>query len=223
MFPQKVELLLSLPKSFYFCLRSMPLGQAVKLPVIVSRKTAFRSLRGRVLLGKTPRFGMVRIGFGGSGTAWHLPCSIENNGTMQFDGTVRIGGGTQLCTVCESSTLRFGRGTVVTGESHIAAKKRIVIGADCAVSWDTQIMDTDFHTVVSDGQVVNPDEEIIIGDHVWICSRAAVLKGSVIPSHTIIALGAVISGKLSEENTCITGLPVRVLKHHCSWGPPGKE
>lgn len=63
-----------------------------------------------------------------------------------------------------------------TGESHIVASEKISIGSDSIVSWNTQILDTDFHKIYVNGCVTNENEEIIIGNHVWIASGVTILK-----------------------------------------------
>ena len=160
---------------------------------------------------------MIRIGFGGSGTALHKPCSIENNGLMILGNHVNFGGGVQICTALSSSVISIGDESTFTGESHIVAKKRIEIGCDCIVSWDTQIMDTDYHDIVQDGRVINKDQSISVGDHVWICSRSCILKGSKIAEGTIVSAGAIIQGNIVEKNTVITGMPVRIMRRGCYW------
>ena len=52
----------ALPKSIYVNFRLLPPHQAIKLPIMVSRKTKLRSLSGKAHL----KTGIVRIGFGGT-------------------------------------------------------------------------------------------------------------------------------------------------------------
>lgn len=178
---EKLEKVLSIPKSLYFCLRSMPCKTAFKLPIIVSYRTKLKSLKGKVICsGKR-----VRIGFGGSGTAVHKPCSIENNGIIYLGNQVNFGGGCQICTVNNDSELRIGNNTSFMAECHVVAKKNIVIGNDCLISWDTQIMDSDLHNIFSEGKIINDDDAIVVEDHVWICSKAILLKGTYISKGTL--------------------------------------
>lgn len=216
---RRVRVLLSLPKSLYVCCKSMKIWDALKLPIIVAYDTALVSLNGKMTLEgvNRVRFGLVRVGFGGAQTALHHRCAIENNGVMSFGEHINFGGGTKLCTVNKNSVLRFGNHTSVMGDSHIVAKKDVRIGADCIISWDTQIMDTDFHDICHDNKVINHDKPVEIRDHVWIGSKATILKGTTLPKGTIVGACAVIQGKVNSENTIITGLPIRTLKDNCIW------
>lgn len=218
MLPHKIEVLLSLPKSLYVCLKSMPFKEAIKIPVFVSRKTKIVSLKGRIRCSYVA-FGKVRIGFSGSGTARHLACSIENNGTMTFGKYVNFGGGSQICTVKSASQIIVGDNTSAMGETHIVAKKYIEIGTDCLMSWGVQLMDSDLHDIISlsDEKVINEDKEIIIGDHVWVCSNVNILKGTHIASNNIIASGSTINGKIEGIHQIVTGLPLKILKEDCDW------
>lgn len=215
----RLSILLGMPKSFYLCLVSMPLKQALKLPIWVSANTQFRSLSGKIEFLDKVKPGMVRIGLGGAGTALHLPSVIENNGIIIFGSGVSIGGGCQICTVQKTSRLQFDRDVKITSESHIAASKEIQIGKGCIISWNTQIMDTDYHNILSGVKVINEDQSIKIGSHVWIGSRVSVLKGSEIANDIIIASGSIISGKLGDEKSIYVGLPVRKLRENVEWGP----
>jgi hypothetical protein len=52
-----------IPKSIYVNFRLLPFKQAIKMPIIVSRKTTLSSLSGSVSLDKL-KTGSIRIGFG---------------------------------------------------------------------------------------------------------------------------------------------------------------
>lgn len=60
---KNIEYLLSLPKSFYFCMRCLPLRQALKLPIIVHYNVMVRNI-GKI---ETGGICSVRIGFGNVG------------------------------------------------------------------------------------------------------------------------------------------------------------
>lgn len=58
-------LILGFPKLLYFNLKSMPLKSAIKLPILVSYRTKFKCLSGKIKFSSPIRFGMVKIGFSG--------------------------------------------------------------------------------------------------------------------------------------------------------------
>jgi acetyltransferase-like isoleucine patch superfamily enzyme len=54
-------------------------------------------------------------------------------------------------------------------------------------------------------------EGIIIGDNCWIGSKVTILDGAVVGSGCVIAAGAVVTGKFSD-NVIIGGVPAKVIK-----------
>lgn len=146
-----------------------------------------------------------------------MPAVVENNGLMIFSDHVNFGGGTQICTVDKQSKLIIGKNTSVTGDSHIVAKKLVKIGNDCLVSWEVQIMDTDFHKLLNQDAVINTVQPVQIESNTWICSRATVLKGTQIAHGSVIAANSLIVGKLTEKNCIWSGMPLKIIKDNISW------
>ena len=79
----------AIPNTLYFNFHYFPFKLAMRLPVIVSAKTKFANMGGKVILNcDKPETGMVRIGLGYVGifdyeysrTIW------ENSGTVVFSG-----------------------------------------------------------------------------------------------------------------------------------------
>ena len=90
-----IEILLGLPKSIVFNFSQLDFNEAVRLPILVSYRTKFKSLKGKIHIEGLCKTGMIRIGLNGtgSGTAYYKPVVIENNGIIVFQGKVSIGGG----------------------------------------------------------------------------------------------------------------------------------
>lgn len=217
------EVIAGLPKSIILNFTQLPWNQAVKLPILVSYRTKFKSLKGKINIEGNVSFGQIRIGLSGigSGTAHYKATVLENNGKLLFNGKVFFGGGCQICIANPSSKLSIGNQTKFMGECHIVAAKSVAIGNGCAISWNTQIMDTDFHYVYKNKMRLNEDAAIEIGDHVWIASYSLIMKGAKIPSDVVIAAGSIINGRWKDKKirsgTLITGLPNRVLKEDITW------
>lgn len=53
---------------------------------------------------------------------------------------------------------------------------------------------------------------IVIGERAYIGSEIRVAPGGVIPSRTIVGIGAVITGRLEGENFLIAGVPAKPIK-----------
>ena len=60
-----IKVLVSIPKSFYFCMHFFNFKDAIRLPILVSYNTILNKLDGRIIMNQiTP--GIVKIGFTGS-------------------------------------------------------------------------------------------------------------------------------------------------------------
>lgn len=190
--------------------------EGLRFPVIVYRNYKLLKMSGEVQLGVN-RTGIIQLGKPGVGICddryergiWQV------QGTIYFGGKSCIGAGTKI--VCGvNGVLELGNEFVVTARSSIICVSKISFGNHVLISWDCLFMDTDFHSIYSaDGILLNPDEEIKVGNHCWFCCNATLLKGSNIPNNTIIASGSRISKKFQEENTVVGD--TKVLKSNVSW------
>ena len=59
--------------------------------------------------------------------------------------------------------------------------------------------------------------EIIIGNHVWICSGTQIYKGTKIADGCVIAANSVVRGVFSVPNALIGGNPARIIKENIKW------
>ena len=209
-------ILLGLPKSLYLNLRSFPFLNAIHLPIIVSPFFRIVSTKGTIEISDTDiKFGMIKIGLSGFGLSLHNPCVLQNNGRIVFKGRCEIGGGTRI--TCFGGVLEIGDGCTFTGDCIICAKKRISIGQDCLISWNTQIMDSDYHQIKVDGMVINDDEEVIISDHVWICSNVTVLKGTKLGRNNVVGSMSLLNREINGDNIVIMGNPPKVVRYNIEW------
>lgn len=53
---------------------------------------------------------------------------------------------------------------------------------------------------------------VVISDGVWVGARAVLCPGSYIAKNSIVAAGAVVSGRLEEENAIYGGVPAKFIK-----------
>ena len=112
----------------------------------------------------------------------------------------------------ENSTLYLGSNSFINCDCKIRCHSSIKIGDNCAISHDVTIMDGDGHKL--DSKEKNSPVEI--GNHVWIGTRVAILKGVHIGNGAVIASGSVVNKKV-PENSLVGGVPAKVLKNNVSW------
>lgn len=157
------------------------------------------------------RRGVVRIGKAhllvSPSTRWKL----DEGSRFEVRGTVALHDHCSI-DVGERAALLIGDGTYLNHNSSIVCVERISIGQGCAISWDVTLLDGDFHSI--DGKPSSSPIEI--GDDVWIGCGAMILKGTSIGSGSVVAAGAVCSGKY-PSNSLIGGVPAKVIRRNISW------
>lgn len=160
---------------------------------------------------------MLRVGFGGVGIydKKYSRTLLTLKGTVVLNGKVNLGHGSVL-SVQKDAVVTFGDNFCNTAEGKIVCKKSITFGDNVLTSWETLIMDTDWHSVMNPktGEVFPQTEEIVIGDNVWICTKSVILKGSKIPNGCILGANAFCSKKFSEQEVLIAGNPAKVCKNN---------
>ena len=204
-------------KTIYFNFRYLPFRQAMKVPIMVSRKVYLLHAGGQIKFDCPIQTGMIQIGYGNVGIFdKKVSRSIwEVSGTVIFKGSANIGHGSKISV---GGTLILGDGFMITAESSIVASNKIEFGNDCLLSWDTLIMDADFHKIQDKSDnILNPPAPIIIGNKVWIGCRCLILKGAIIPDKSVIGANSFVGKHLEKENAVYGGQPVRILKEEIIW------
>ena len=213
-----LEKILSLPKSLYVSMRLFPLREALKLPVLCRYNVKCLSLKGIIVSVKVRPF-MFKVGFGDVGVydKKYSRSILQIDGTIHLEGSGKysFGHGSRLC-VGGNANLYVDGDFINSAEGTIICMNEIHIGHHVTTSWNTLIMDTDFHetenTMTNEKYPVQ--SPIFIGNNVWICTRAVVLKGSEIPNGCIVGANAVLNKKFKVENTLIAGNPASIKKEH---------
>lgn len=104
---------------------------------------------------------------------------------------------------------------------HIAAledNSKVIIGKDSMMSGNIEMRTSDSHSVIDADtqQRINYAKDINIGEHVWIGSRASILKGVTIGDNSIIATGSIVTKGII--NNCIaSGIPAKIVKTNITW------
>lgn len=205
-----------LPKSVYVNFRVLPLSQALRLPIIVSRKTKLQTLSGKVHLAKV-KTGIVRIGFGNIESIdyrYHRTI-LSLTGEVTFRGKCKIGMGSR---VMVSGALELGENFLISGDGTIICNKKITIGDNSTMAWESVIMDSDLHKIYdADKACINEDREVVVGERVWLGARSFILKGSRIGDGCIVGANTTISKTVEATNAVIAGNPPRVVKQEITW------
>ncbi len=137
---------------------------------------------------------------------------IGKNATVRVEGMFRIYNGSDI-RVYQDAELVLKEGFCNMGV-QLACAKKLTIGKGCALARDVIIRDCDAHEIIKEGYETS--EEICIGDHVWIGTRAIILKGVTVGEGAIIAAGAVVT-KDVPPHCLVAGVPARVIRENVEW------
>ena len=177
----------------------------------------FRSILHTVILSRTK--GLL---IGAGTTIFYksniicTPKSYAHLGGVKIGANCKIGrqeygyhGGmpffTTLLSDGEGSKITIGDNCRING-AYIHAEKSITIGNNCVMASGVNIIDSNGHEVRSMNRTVGRDtpKEVVIGNNVWICMNATILKGSAIGDNVVIAAGSVIQGTIPPNTIAST-------------------
>lgn len=141
------------------------------------------------------------------------------------NNTVAIGpwsylGGTDLFIEDDGGCITIGDHTKFLGKTHLAVIEgtSITIGRDCLFSSDIQLRTGDSHSVLDmEGHRINASQDITVGDHVWVGTRAFLTKGAKVPPHSIVGACALVTKAFDEPHCSLAGVPARVVKQGVDW------
>ena len=119
------------------------------------------------------------------------------------------------------SEISVGSGVSAYRDVNIVAKngKNVYIGDECMFAREIMVRNNDGHIILDrkTGEVINPPEDIVIGDNVWVGMRVMVLKGAVIPKGSVIGAMSMVNKKFDEENILIAGAPAEKIRSDIEW------
>ena len=140
--------------------------------------------------------------------------AVFNEGTLHVAGQVLIHQGARVA-VDQGGTLEIGNGTFINAFTIVHATRSIRIGADCAISWRCEIIDSQYHELFYAER--RPDRRsVVIGDHVWIGAGTRILDGTVLGDGCVVAAGSIVSGTFPPR-TLIGGAPAHVIRTGVDW------
>ena len=117
------------------------------------------------------------------------------------------------------ASLTIGDRTFINEGSELHVGQQVSIGADCAIAGHVIIRDRDSHrlgTTTDLAPLTEALDPVSIGDHVWIGSRAMILKGVSIGPGAVIAAGSVVTHDVPSQSLA-AGNPARVIREGVRW------
>ena len=100
----------------------------------------------------------------------------------------------------------------INSNCEIYCNEKIEIGSNVIIAPDVIIRDSDAHSING----CDCSQPIIIGDNVWICTRAIILKGVTIGEGSVVAAGTIVT-KDVPTFSLVAGNPGKVVKSNIHW------
>ena len=206
----------SITKTLFFNFKMLPIKQAIKLPILLTRNIHFYSLLGKITIEGKVSFGCVRFGYFGE----DYICARKNYSIIAIDGDLilspknRFGSGIVL-NIRKGASIHIGENVAIGNLVKIICFEEINIGSNTRIAWESQILDTSFHYIrnVATHEIYPINKKIIIGNNNWIGNRATIMKGTVLPDFTIVSSYSFCNKKYDiEKYSMLGGIPAKVVK-----------
>ena len=121
-----------------------------------------------------------------------------------------------LVLVGNNAHLEIGHKSYINLNSTVICYDHIIIGSNCAISWNTNVLDGNAHELVV-GEVARPrTQPVVIGDKVWIGTGATILPGVTIGDGAVVAAGSVVTADVPGR-AVVAGNPARVVREEVTW------
>jgi acetyltransferase-like isoleucine patch superfamily enzyme len=143
---------------------------------------------------------------------------INIKGKLSIKGDYSIGRGCRF-DIDDHAIVEIGQGGYINANTNVIIMHSLTIGDNCAISWNCQLLDEDFHNIRYDGRKSkeNKDKGIIIEDDVWIGCAVFIYAGSKISKGSVVAANSVVRNVFDEENVLIAGNPATIIKRNVKW------
>ncbi|MEO2058729.1 MAG: acyltransferase [Mesonia sp.] len=176
-------------KIVYLFYRDLSLGKKVKFknfPSVLKHKSAIIEIKNQVTINSSNY---------GYHLNMHSQCKLYAD---RPNAKISIGSNTRIHGTC------------------IHAYKSIVIGDNCLIAANTQILDGNGHLLSFNNPesrifTIDSGKEIIIKNNVWIAANCIILGGTTIGEGAVITAGSVVKGNV-PSNSIYGGNPATILK-----------
>ena len=143
-----------------------------------------------------------------------------NNNLIEIDENCQLGKCTSILIEGDNHYLKIGANSTFTQYVHLCLQEyntKIILGNDCMLSNHIIIRTSDSHSIYNSvGCRINQAADVIMGNHVWICPNATIMKGVTIGDNVIIASNALVTSNVAS-NVMVGGIPAKIMKRDCLW------
>jgi acetyltransferase-like isoleucine patch superfamily enzyme len=179
---------------------------------IVSRRTRIKiGRRSKVAIGRGSFFFVGFVHYGPTPAAIHL----GRGATLSVEGTVLIRKAARVF-VHDGAHLEMHSGSGVADYTTVTCFDHIVFHEGSGTSWYCNVLDTNGHVVVVDGDPKPATAPIVFRPKALIGSFVTVLPGVTIGEGSLVAAGSVVT-KDVPPHSLAGGNPAKVLSEDVTW------
>lgn len=203
-------------KTLWLNFKVLPFKSAIKCPIVVAYNTKIKNIGKIIFTNKIypamVSLGVIRI------SAFETtanPIIFNNRGTLEIGGRFKVHPGSVLAIV-PGATIKIGNHVGFGANTKVVCRKAIKIGNDVRISWNCQVLDSDFHFLynVEKDKYYQRTKEIIIGNNIFVGNGCTIGKGTIIPDGCVISCISKVCGDYTNEgeNLLFMGNPAKIIK-----------
>ena len=136
---------------------------------------------------------------------------IGNNNRIKIGNNGNING-MSIFVVGDNNYVEIGNGVKINATAKKPAcincchGSKLIVGNNVVLANNTELHTTDYHPIYdSDNNRINPEQDIVIGDHVWVGIRCLILKGTELQDDTIVGAGSIVTRKFYDKEIINSG------------------
>lgn len=204
--------------------KMFPKEIAKKCPVWITRNTVIEGCKKgsiKIVTDNIEKY-MIQIGYEycafGINDTNKTYLRIDSDGQLIFRGKALISTGC-IIRIFRGGSVEIGDGLYFNAKCSVDCKKKIIIGDDVLCGWNVDIRDGDGHDIyeIDTNKVINKDDDVIIGNHVWLASHVTILKNTHIADDCIIGMNSTVTKSITESNCIVVGAPARIVRKNVNW------
>jgi acetyltransferase-like isoleucine patch superfamily enzyme len=142
---------------------------------------------------------------------------LNGPGTYDLHRGATLAKGAQIY-VGPGATLTVEHGAKVGIRNIVNVATGVTIGSGSELSWDVQVLDTDFHRIqAADGTVRPHTRRITLEARTLVGTGSIILKGVTVGTGAVIGSGSVVRRDVPPK-AIVAGNPAEIVGHAESWG-----
>ena len=202
-------------KTIYYNFRTLPLHQALRIPIIIGYNVKVNKM-GNINLNTKASPGMISISVIKI-DGWESNAEktiISNYGQIIFGGRAKIHPGVRLV-VYPDAHLVMGNRVLLGSMTKLICCKSITLGSDIRISWNCQVFDSDLHFLYNKKteKIYERTKPVTIGSDTFVGNNVTIGKGTQLANGTVISCCSKVSGDFSQggEGQLLTGNPAHCI------------